>query len=175
MLKLSKNIIDIPVMSLRTGGRIATATKPIINPHSLKIGAWYCDDAFSNKTLILLAQDIRDFVPQGIAVNDHDVLSEQEDLIRLQEIIQLNFVLLGKAVVSNHKRRIGKVTDYAIETTTLIIQKLYVSRPVYKSLSEGQLSIDHSQIVEITDKKIIIKEADIRVGNKSSVPAFQTS
>jgi len=172
MLQLSNNITNVPVMSLRTGGKIATATMPIINPHNLRVEGWFCEDVFSKDTLVLLAQDVRDFVPQGIAVNDHDVLSDPEELVRLQEILSLNFNLLGKSVVTNHKRRIGKVADYALETTTLVIQKLYVSRPVYRSISDGQLSIDHSQILEINDKKIIIKEADVKVGQTSGVPAY---
>lgn len=175
MLQLSKNIIGIDVMSLRTGGKVATATEPIINPHNLKIEGWYCEDIFSKETLILLAQDVRDFVPQGLAINDHEVLADPDELVRLHDILKLEFSLIGKTVVTNHKRRIGKVADYALETTTLVIQKLYVSRPMYKSITDGQLSIDHSQIVEINDKKIIVREADVKVGKTSSAPAYGTS
>ncbi len=160
-------------MSLRTGAQVAIATEPIINPHNLKIEGWYCIDGFNKETLILLAQDVRDFVPQGIAINDHEVLSEPDELLRLQDVLKLEFRLLGKLVVTNHKRRLGKVADYALETTTLVIQKLYVNRPVYRSLTDGQLSIDHSQIIEINDKKIIIKEADVTIeaGMPTTAPA----
>ena len=175
MLQLSNNMIGIAIMSLRTGGKIATGVEPIINPHNLKIEAWYCDDMFSKDRLVLLAQDIRDFVPQGIAVNDHDVLTDPDDLIRLQDILKLDFRLIGKSVVTNHKRRVGKVTDYAVDTGTLVIQKLYVSRPMYKSINDSHISIDHSQIIEINDKKIIIKEADVKVSQAARMPAFGTS
>lgn len=164
MLQLSKNIIGVNVMSLRTGGKVATALEPIINPHNLKIEGWYCEDLFSKETLILLAQDIRDFVPQGFAVDDHEVLSDPNELIRLKDILKLEFELLGKQVVTNHKRRLGKVADYALDTETLVIQKLYVTRPVYRSLSDGQLSIDHSQIIEINDKRIVVRDVDVKVG-----------
>lgn len=164
MLQLSKNFQEVPVMSLRTGGKIAIATKPIINPNNLRIEGWYCEDIFSKSTLILLAQDLRDVVPQGFAVNDFEVLSEPGELVRLQKILELDFELIGKSVVSNHKRRLGKVADYALDPESMVIQKLYVARPVYKSLTDGQLSIDRSQIIEINDKRIIVREADIKVG-----------
>lgn len=163
MFRLSKTITDIDVMSLRTAGKIATAIEPIINPHNLRVEGWYCEDVFSKEKLVLLAQDVRDFVPQGLAVDDHEVLTDPEELIRLKNILELDFKLIGKPVVTNHRRRLGKVADYALETTTLVIQKLYVARPVYRSLTEGQLSIDHSQIIEINDRRIIVREADIKV------------
>jgi sporulation protein YlmC with PRC-barrel domain len=171
MLQLSSNITEVPVMSLRTGGKIATAEAPIINPNNLKIEGWYCQDHFSKQPLVLLAQDVRDFVPQGLAVNDHEVLSDPHELVRLKDILELEFTLLGKPVVTNHRRRLGKVSDYAIDTKTMLIQKLYVTRPVYKSLTSGQLSIDRTQIVEITNRRVIVKDVDVKVGSAAIAPA----
>jgi sporulation protein YlmC with PRC-barrel domain len=171
MMRLSKQVSDVPVMSLRTGGRIATAIEPIINPNNLKIEGWYCEDAFSKEHVVLLATDIRDFVPQGIAVNDHEALSDPEDLVRLREILELEFSLVGKPVITNHKRRLGKVTDYALDPETMLIQKLYVSRPLYRSLSDSQLTIDRTQIIEITDRRIIVRDADV----KAEAPATATA
>lgn len=165
MLQLSSALLNIPVMSLRTGGQVALAELPIINPNNLKIEGWYCDDHFSKEKLILLTQDIREIVPQGFAVDDHDVLSPPEELIRLQSILELNFALLGKQVITNHRRRVGKVTDYATDTSSLIIQKLYVSQPIYKNITGGNLTIDRSQIIEITDRYVKIRDVDEKVAN----------
>lgn len=161
MLKLSKHILEIPVMSLRTGGQIAIALRPVINPNNLQIEGWRCEDQFGKHELILLKQDVRDFVPQGIAVDDHEVLSEPAELIRLQEVLELDFELIGKHVVTNHKRKLGKVSDYALDPLTMKIQKLYVSRPVYKSLTDGQLMIDRSQIIEINPSRVVVRDADV--------------
>ncbi|MEK9196448.1 MAG: hypothetical protein AAB914_03710, partial [Patescibacteria group bacterium] len=84
MLKLSKALIDYPIMSLRAGGQIATTINPIINPDNLKIVAWAVQDKFSKQTLYLLSQDIRETLPLGFAVDDHDKLSLADDLIRLK-------------------------------------------------------------------------------------------
>jgi hypothetical protein len=91
MLQLSTSLQNIPVMSLRTGGQIATALSPIINPNNLKIEGFWCQDDFEGKRLVLLTQDIRDTLPQGFVVNDHDVLSEAEELVRLKDILAMNF------------------------------------------------------------------------------------
>lgn len=145
-------------MSLRTGGQIATALEPVINPNNLKIEGFYCEDRLEKRMPILLTQDIRDILPQGYVVNDHEVLSDPEELIRLKETLEIGFQLIGKQVVTVNKEKVGKVTDWAAESTTFYIQKLYVGQSLLKSLSSGQLSIDRSNIVEITNKKIVINE-----------------
>lgn len=175
MLKLSQNIIDLPIMSLRTGGRVGTATIPIINPNNLQIEGWHCTDIFSNESLVLLKSNMRDFVPQGIAVDDHEAMTDPEDIIRLKEILEINFELISKPVITDSKRRLGKVADYAIDPLSLKVQKLYVSRPVYKSLTDGQLSIDRSQIVEITNKKVVIRDVDIKIKSAIRRPLTATS
>lgn len=159
MLQLSASLLNQPVMSLRTGGQVATTLAPIINPNNLKIEGFYCQDRFDKKQqLILLYQDIRDFIKQGFVVNDHESLTPPDELIRLKDIMELEFDLIGKQVVTTAKERLGKVNDYATETQTMYIQKLYVSQTLLKSLSTGSLSVDRSNIVEITNKKIVINE-----------------
>lgn len=159
MLQLSNALINRPIMSLRTGTQVATATLPIINPNNLKIEGFYClDSQKRNHQLILVAQDVRDILPQGIVVNDYDVLSEPEDLVRLKQVIGWHFNPIGMTVVSASNRRLGKVEDYATELESLYIQKLYAGQSIFKSFTGGNLGIDRTQIVEITDKKIVVQD-----------------
>lgn len=161
-------------MSLRTGGEIAKIDSAIINPNNLKIEGFYCDDHFSHKKLILLTQDIRDNIKQGIVVNDHEVLTEPEELVRLQSVLELHFELLGKPVETQSKHKIGKVTDYAVDSESFYIQKLYVGPSLMKSLTSGQLSVDRNQIVELTNRRVIIKDIDqpIKGGVPATAPAI---
>lgn len=158
MLQLSGRLLNMSVLSLRTGTTIATVTGPIINPNNLKIEGFYCQDKFSKKELVLLYQDIRDMMPQGYVVNDHDVLTEPEDLVRLKDVLKLNFELINKQVVTVGKQKVGKVSDYATETETMFIQKIYVAQSVLKSFTGGSLSIDRSQVNEVTPRRIIIND-----------------
>ncbi len=158
MLKLSENLIGRPVMSLRTGQPVATTRGLLLNPNNLKIEGFYCEDHFSRSELVLLYQDIRDVIPQGFVINDHDVLAKAEDLVRLQKLIKLDYVLLGKPVVTTAKKRLGKVVDFATEIETMYVQKIYVSQGIIKGLTGGSLSVERSQINEITDSKIIVND-----------------
>jgi len=159
MLQLSGSLINRPVLSLRTGGVAATTTGAIINPNNLKIEGFYCTDAFDRKKqLVLLYQDIRDVIPQGFVINDHDVLAEPEELVRLKQLMDIGFVLMGKTVKTVSRQKIGKVVDFATDTTTMYVQKVYVGQSLLKNLAGGSLGIDRTQIVEINDKNIIVQD-----------------
>lgn len=158
MLQLSATFLQRPVLSLRTGGVVATTTTPIINPDNLKIEGFYCTPTQENGMRVLLYQDIRDNITQGFVINDFDVLALPDELVRLHKIMEINFDPLGKQVVTVSKERVGKVTDYATEVETMYIQKIYVSRSMLKSLTGGNLGIDRSQINEITTKTIIVQD-----------------
>ena len=172
MLKLSNAVIDQPVLSLRTGGPIAIARAPIINPNNLKIEGFYCfEDSRSKEPLALITQDIREWIPQGFAVNDYDDLTPPDELVRLQPIMKLEFELLGKPVYTQNKKRLGRLNDYAVDTDSFMVQKLYVSQSIVKNFTGAALSIDRDQIVEITDKRIIVKDPLQGLPHTAAAPA----
>lgn len=158
MLLLSNTLLNKSVLSLRTGGVIAQITGPIINPDNLKVEGFYCEDRFDKSLLVLVYQDIRDVLADGYVVNDHEVLVEPDDLIRLKKVMDINFEIIGKQVVTTNKQKVGKVNDYATETETMYIQKIYVGQSLIKNFTGGSLSIDRNQVNEITPRRIIINE-----------------
>ena len=169
MLQLSGSVLNREVLSLRTGTPIARIIGPIINPDNLKIEGFYCEEYSEKKQSVLLYQDIRDVLPQGVVVNDFDALSDPSELVRLKKVLDLDFELIGKPVETISKDKVGKVSDYAFETTTMYIQKLYVSQSLFKSLTSGSLSIDRNQIQEITPKRVVIN--DLLQGARAQAPA----
>jgi sporulation protein YlmC with PRC-barrel domain len=172
MLQLSGALLNRPILSLRTGTPVARITKPLVNPNNLKVEGFFCqsnDDR--RKQFILLYQDIRDIIPQGFVVNDVDVLTDPAELVRLQEVIKINYELLGKPVVTSSKDKLGKITDYALETTTMFVQKLYVSQSILKNLAGGNLGIDRTQIVEVNDRRVIVNDLQQHVPARANAMA----
>jgi uncharacterized protein YrrD len=161
MLQLSGMLLNRPVMSLRSGSKVGTTTAAIFNPNNLKLEGFFCQNTHK-KQRILLYQDIRDVLPQGIVVNDADGLTDPDELVRMKDLIKLHFDLMGKHVVTVSKEKVGKVSDYATETETMFVQKIYVSQSLFKSFTGGNLGIDRSQIVEITNDKIIVQDLEAK-------------
>lgn len=161
MLLMGQQLIGKPVLSLRTGGAIGVVLEVIINPKNLKIEGWYVNDAQGRQKRILLSQDIRDIIQQGFVVNDHDALTDPKELVRLESVLKLGFVLIGKPVVTESKKNLGKVNDYAFEKESLFIQKLYTDKSILRSLSGQAAIISRDQIVEINRRQIIAAEATV--------------
>lgn len=166
MLLMSKSLLNRPVMSLRSGGQIATASEPVINPNNLKILGWWCKQPRQNNQVVLLADDVREIMPRGLAINDDTDLSTPEELVRHREILDIRFQLMDK-LVKTERHKLGKVSDYAYDQDSLFIEKLYVARPLVKVFaSEDTLIIGRNQIIEITDKYILIKDAEVTVAEE---------
>lgn len=170
MLTLGQHLLGKNILSLRIGRPIGVVSEVIINPNNLKIEGWKATDSSTRKPVILLSQDVRDILPQGFVVDDHEALTPQNELIRLKEILDYNFNLIGKVVVTNHRKRLGKITDYTFDKDAFFVQKLYVGQSLVKSFTGGSLVIDRTQIVEINQKRIIVKEATAE--DTSPVPAM---
>ncbi|OVE79293.1 hypothetical protein BVY00_00815 [bacterium G20] len=163
MLLMSKSLYNQPVMSLRLGTPIAIAVEPIINPHNLKILGWWCKTPSSTKQQVLLAEDVREVTPKGLVINDEGALSHADDLVRHNEILSLHFQLLDK-VVKTKRHKLGKVGDFVYENGGMLVQKLHVARPFTKLLAkEDTLIIDRTQIIEVTDHFILVRDTDIKV------------
>lgn len=171
MLKLYETFQGTAVLSLRVGNVIAQTTSPIINPNNLFIEGWRVVDSRSKDELVLLTKDVRDLLPQGLVVNDHEVLSHIEDLVRLKDILELDFKLNGLKVISQSGKSYGKVSDFAFETSSFYIQKLYVAQSLVRNLSGGMFSVDRSQIIEITNRKIVIEDATEAVDRRAPAPS----
>ena len=164
MLKLSSSLFNQPIMSLRLGGQVATATAPIINPHNLKILGWWCKTPRSATPLVLLTEDVRQQLPDGLAIDDDDDLNTTEELVRHGEILDIKFQLIDKPVRTKQSH-LGKVKDYSYNDG-MFVQKLYVDKPLRKIFStEDALLIDRTQVLEVTDQYILVRDGELKASD----------
>jgi len=162
MLALSTQISGTPIMSLQNGGELGIAEKAIIDPRKLQVSRIL-------ETSVLHTSDIRELGPLGIIVDSADsIMVLDEDLVRLQEVVNLNFELIGLQVIDDTKQKLGKIVDYTLETDGFYIQKIHVSQSMLKNITNTNLIIHRSQIIEITDTKVIVKSATIKQSTKIS-------
>lgn len=175
MLLLSTKLQDIPIISVRGGARIGSITEPIINPHNLHIDGFWCETIHSKKPLVLLDMDIREFSPRGVVIDDHLGLSEPHELVRLENILTINYRLEGKSVLASGEKQ-GKIAEFAIDDKSLFIQKLYVVPPVWKGNIGGTRRIfDRASVIEVTDTHISVSGPEEKVGSALKLSAKTAS
>ncbi len=171
MLMLSQRLLEKPVMSLQTGAEIAHTKQAIIDPASLQIIGYYVESKIKKEdALILKAQDVREVSQIGLIVDSIDEILPEGDLLRIKEITKLHFGLIGMQVIDEKKRKLGKVVDYGIDPRSFMIHQLHVKQPILKSFHVAEVLINRTQIVEINDDEIIVKEANVREAEKSQIP-----
>ncbi len=163
MLVLSPQLERASIMSLQSGTSLGVVADPIIDPRKLQVVAYYVTGPRVDNKSVLHSIDIREIGPLGLIVDSADsIMALDQDLVRLQEIIQLNFKLIGKPVYDDQKNRLGKINEYTLETDGFYIQKLHISQSVLKNIKSSNLIIHRSQIIEVTDQKIVVRSATVQ-------------
>lgn len=149
----------MPVMSLRTGHQVAAVEKTIINPFDLSVQAFKLSGRRLERpqNSYLLPDDIREISRVGLIIDDSQEIVASTDVVKLQQILDLNFELIGLPVVDKKRRRIGKVLDFTIVGDAMLVYQLIVKRPLFKDFLDPELTIHRSQIAQITQNQVIIK------------------
>jgi sporulation protein YlmC with PRC-barrel domain len=169
MLLLSDRLIGIPLMSLQTGGPVAETAEPIIDPRQLYITAFYCEGPFlDTKPSVIYTTDIREVSDLGLIIDSSDTIMDPTDLLRLQEVIGFEFELIDTPVVDDRGQKLGKVIDYATDMHTFMVQKLHVRPPLMQSFGAAELMIDRAQVIEVTNKQIVVKSPSVEAEEKGS-------
>ena len=160
---VGSRFIGMPVLSLHIGGQTAAVKRVIVDPEDLSIIAFELEGPIIRDPEIgsfLMAEDIRETSNQGLVVDSADRFVNPEDVIRLNEVLELNFNLEGLKVVTKEGKNIkklGKIIDYTVDSSTLSIFQIIAQRPFMESFVDPQLTINRSQITEVDDFKITIK------------------
>ena len=169
MLILASKLLNTPIMGLQTGSQLALAGDAIINPANLQILAYELKaSSFSDEEMLIRIADIRELSRIGFIVDSAEDFILPTDVIKIKEILDLNFNLLDLRVEDEKKHKIGKIIDYTISLSNFSVQQLIVKRPFMKSFSDPTLTIHRSQIVEINDNKIVIQSEEEFVPQKSA-------
>ena len=163
MLMVGSRFIGMPVLSLHIGGQTAAVKRVVVDPEDLSIMAFELEGPIIRDPEIgsfLMAEDIRETSNQGLVVDSADRFVNPEDVIRLNEVLELNFNLEGLKVVTKEGKnfkKLGKIIDYTVDSSTLSIFQIIAQRPFMESFVDPQLTINRSQITEVDDFKITIK------------------
>lgn len=175
MLMVGSRFIGMPVLSLHIGGQTAAVKRVIVDPEDLSIMAFELEGPIIRDPEIgsfLMAEDIRETSNQGLVVDSADRFVNPEDVIRLNEVLELNFNLEGLKVVTKEGKNIkklGKIIDYTVDSSTLSIFQIIAQRPFMESFVDPQLTINRSQITEVDDFKITIKHDKQKIKVEQSV------
>ena len=156
------------------GGQIAEITGVIIDPDKLKVAAFYVDgpEVGGEVGHILQTKDIREYSSIGMIVDSSDEFVNEDDVIALQKIIEIDFSLDEKLVETRKGTRLGRITGYTVDSDGFMIQQLVVRRPLLKSFMDPELLISRSEVVKVTDDKIVVRDEESKIRKKAATEDF---
>ncbi|NTW61465.1 hypothetical protein HGB24_02125 [Candidatus Saccharibacteria bacterium] len=158
MLINGSQLINLPVMGLQTGTELGRTKLAIIDPSKLRIIAYEVDGPMiDERPSYILVSDVRELSNIGMIIDSRDEFVGKDDVISLSKILGLDFNLIGLNTIDEHRHRLGKVAGYNLDTTDFLVQQLTVRPGIIKSISEAELLIHRSQIIEINNREVLVK------------------
>ncbi len=176
MIAVASKFSEYQVLSLHTGAPIAEIDRPIIDPKKFKIIAFVLKNGIVRaENSILRAEEVREVGlvhdRMGLIINSADDLADINDLPKIRQTADLNFRLIGHKVISARGKKLGVVSDYLFDSISFIIQQIVARRPFIYTFNNPELLISRTQIAEIDDDKIILKDTAAEVPQPVEIPA----
>ena len=90
---LYRPLLNYPILSLHMAGMIAKTSELIVDPNDLKVIAFKLvgPEIGKNAGEYLRTENVREFSALGMVVDSSDDFVMSEDVIKLQEVLDLNF------------------------------------------------------------------------------------
>lgn len=161
MLVYNSRLIGTSVLSVQASGPIGRIISSIIDPDNLQIIAFRLEGpGVDRRQNILDTRSIREYSKYGMVIDAADELMADGEVVRISEVLGLNFNLIGLKVETKKGSNLGKVIDFTLTPDGFVTQQLIVKRPAIKSFIDPELTIPRQEIIEVTDYKIIVKNEE---------------
>ena len=173
MLLNAEKLRNVPILSIQAGGMIARTGDPIIDPDDLKVvGFEIVGPLAKSDNNILDARSIREFSNYGMVIDSADDLVARDDVIKIKQVLDLHFSLIGLKVESRKGSKLGKVSGFTCTEGDFTIQQLIVQRPAIKALVDPELLVPRSEIVEVNDYKVIVRDEEKKIKERAEKEDF---
>lgn len=104
-----------------------------------------------------------------LTVQGIECFGDEEDFIREKATFEENCRLLDYKVHDLSGKKLGNVEDCSIKLPLMIVDRLYIRRPLLKSFQQGSLILQTSAIHEIEPKKkLITVQSEIKAQKRTS-------
>lgn len=174
MLVDSSQLIRCPVLSLHVGQPIAETIEPIIDPNSLKIIGFVVGGGVIGGEIgnILRSESVREYSDIGMIVDSEDVFVSRVDVVKIDEVMSLEFRLTGLKCITKKGTKLGKIIGYTVNVPDFEIAQIIVQRPILKAFIDPELLISRNEIVEVDDYKVVVKDEEDKIRKRAAKEDF---
>ena len=161
MLKFYSELRGWEVASLRSQAKLAKVQDFLFDPRNGRIPAVIVLPkgviGLPRGSALLPAEAILGWQEGMVFIQDEEAITPPEDLVRLKDLVDGHFSLIGVRVLTESGKKIGTVEDYSVETKLLSINKLVVRRQLWWFFSFQEV-IPLKRVVSMEPKRVVIKD-----------------
>lgn len=173
MLLPFERFVDTPVMSLQTGSELARTSRVLIDPRDLTIVAYELEGPMlDQRPSFLRPVDVRELSNLGLIVDSSDEFVGLDDVIRIKQVHDYHFDLIGLDVIDEKKKKLGRIQGFNVDSESFSVQQLVVKRPLLKSFGEAELLINRGQVVEVRETHVTVRSASTEVPAKPTLREY---
>lgn len=147
------------VMEAGSGEIIGLISDILIQPNTGKIEGFFITlpSFFATEPLFLSVLDIIHWGTR-VTIRDPDALCPVSDLLRLQDLLDDDRIILGQKMITQSGRKIGVCKDVQFDTKKMRVEWLFP-----KKYFRWGTSLPASEIVEVTSDAIVMKDPSLPV------------
>ena len=93
----------------------------------------------------------------GFIVDSSEEFVGLDDVIRIKQVHEYNFQIIGLSVIDEQSKKLGKVEGFNVDSGSFSIQQIVVKRPLLKSFGEAELLIHRTQILEVSNSHVKVE------------------
>ncbi len=166
-MKKSREMIDLPVISITDGVQIGSVKGLAINPQQKTVEVLLLDEKTSGEGLkgipFRSAEAIGEF---AVTVEDNSVPISLEKVGILQELIEKGIDVIGTKVITKKGKYLGDVTEYSFEAATGMLKEFY-----YQSEGQVEKIVTVKNVITIGKEILVVEEdaiSEMQDGEKAS-------
>ncbi|MES2876521.1 MAG: hypothetical protein V4678_03570 [Patescibacteria group bacterium] len=173
MLIPYERLLKTPVMSLQTGAQLAMTSNILVDPRDLTIVAYELEGpVLDQRPSFLRPVDVRELSNLGLIVDSSDEFVAVDDVIRIKQVYEYRFNLVGLEVHDDRNKKLGKVQSYNVDSGSFSVQQLVVKRSIFRSFGETELLIHRSQVIEVHDTYVKVSSGSTEQPAKNVVREY---
>lgn len=150
-LVLASSILRLPVGTLQPPVRIGKVKDVVIDPKGGAFLGVTVSTSLLKPALFTTAADIIAVDRAGLVIKSEDSLVEINEIVRAKEALRQGVRVIGLAVVTQSRKRVGRVSDLAIDLEGERVAKYYVRSWLSERI------IPATAVVKITRKELVIE------------------
>lgn len=170
MVKLISQLIGAKIILFQERARIGEVIDLLIDPKDGAFVGLEIIEERENKYKYIPPSEIKGLGQGFVMVKDLNSLSEEEDVIKIKEVLSCRPEIIKSKVYSEDGEFIGRVVDATINFKLSALEKIYVTPKMSIKFFSENLVISAKQIVEIKKREIIVKNGKRKVKESKFAP-----